>query len=70
MVPAPTVKKCGGFCWCKGSLPTCPCLGQLAHLDQGEDARVLLNGVTCIVSVLYRQMIFLFIETNNVPFHS
>jgi len=26
---------------------------QLAHSDEGEDARVLLNGVTCIMSVPY-----------------
>ena len=27
---------------------------QLAHSDYGEDARVLLNGVTCTVSIPYR----------------
>jgi len=28
-------------------------LRQLAHSDYGEDARVLLNGVTCTVSIPY-----------------
>jgi len=41
----------GGFCWSKVLLPACRCWWQLAHSDYGEDARVLLNGVTCTVSV-------------------
>ena len=41
----------GGFCCSKVLLPAWP--RQLVHLDQGEDARVLLSGVTCTVSVPY-----------------
>jgi len=33
--------KIGGFCWCKVRMPACPCRRQPAHLDSGEDARVL-----------------------------
>ena len=29
---------------------------QLAHSDQGEDARVLLNGVTCTISILCKYL--------------
>jgi len=29
----------------------CPCWWRLAHLDQGEDIRVLLDGVTCTISI-------------------
>jgi len=36
--------------WSKVLLLACPCRWQLAHSDQGEDARVLLNGVVCTVS--------------------
>jgi len=39
--------KTGGFCWNKALLPACPCWWQLVHLSYGEDARILLNGVTC-----------------------
>jgi len=32
-------------------LPERPCWWQLAHFDYGEDAKVLLSGVTYIVSI-------------------
>ena len=41
----------GWLCWSEVLLPTCPYWRQLGHLDYGEDARVLLNGVTCTISV-------------------
>jgi len=41
----------GGFCCGRVLLPVCPCWWQLVHLDWGEDARVLLGGITCIVSI-------------------
>ena len=41
----------GRFCWLKVLLPACPCWWQQAHLDEGEDPRVLLTGVTCTVSI-------------------
>ena len=41
----------GGFCWCKVSLPACPCWRQPARSYWGEDAGVLLNSVVCTVSV-------------------
>jgi len=40
-----------GFYWSKVLLPACPYWWQLARLDYGEDARVLLNSVICTVSV-------------------
>jgi len=40
----------GGFCWSKVLLSACPCWWQLAHSDYGEDARVLLSGVTCTIA--------------------
>jgi len=50
----------GGFCWSKVLLPRRPCWRQLAHLDYGEDARVLLSGVTCTVSIPS-----VYLQTNN-----
>jgi len=46
----------GGFCWCKGLLPTCLCWWQPVHLDSEEDAGVLLNSVIYIVSVPYNKI--------------
>ena len=43
--------KTGVFYWSRVLLPTCPCWRQVAHLDLGENARVLLNGVTCTLCV-------------------
>jgi len=36
----------GGFCWREVLLPACPFWQQLAHLEQKEDAWVLLDGVS------------------------
>jgi len=41
----------GRFCWSTALLPACPCWRQPVHLDLGEDARVLLTGVTYTISV-------------------
>ena len=41
----------GWFCWSKVLLPAWRCWRQLAHSDEEWDARVLLNGVTCTVSI-------------------
>ena len=41
----------GGYYWSKVLLSACPCRWQLVHLDEGEDTKVLLNGVTCTISV-------------------
>jgi len=41
----------GGFCWSKVLLTICSCWQQLVHLNYGDDARVLHNGVTCTVCV-------------------
>jgi len=43
----------GGFCWSRVLLPTRPCWWQLAHLDSREYARVLLNGITYIISIAW-----------------
>ena len=40
-----------GFCWSKDLLPACPCWLQPVHSVYGDDAAVLLNGITCSVSV-------------------
>ena len=45
-----------GFCWCKVSLPTCPCWWHLAHSDYGQDAGVLLNSVIYTVSIPQLQL--------------
>jgi len=41
----------GGLRLSKVLLPPCPWWWQLAHSDQGGDARVLHTGVTCTISV-------------------
>jgi len=43
--------KTGRFCCSKILLPVTPCWWQLAYLHQGEDARVLPNGVINTISV-------------------
>jgi len=48
--PAPAVKN-WRFCWCKVSLPVCPCWRQPAHSYSGKDAGVFLNSAICAVSV-------------------
>jgi len=34
-----------------------PCWQQLLHLDYGEDARILLSGVTCNVSIPCKELL-------------
>ena len=36
--------------WSKVLPPICHCRWHLVHLDNGEDDRLLLNGVTCTIS--------------------
>ena len=60
-----TQLRTGGFCWSKVLLPTCPCWQQLVHFNYGADARVLLNRVTCTISVLQPQSLHQI--TNHTP---
>ena len=45
-----------GFCWSKVLLAACPCWRQLVHWDFGEDAGVLLSGVTFTMSTPHAQV--------------